>query len=50
MRGAWTALVERAENYRELGADRIVVGVPMDDLDNTTRGLDVLAELIPRFA
>lgn len=49
-RGALDALVERAESYQALGADRIVVGVPMEDLDRTTRGLDVLADLIPRFA
>jgi probable F420-dependent oxidoreductase len=47
---AMDALLERAGSYQALGADRIVVGVPMDDLDNTTRGLDVLATLVPRFA
>lgn len=56
--GAWywqnqTALddlITAGELYRGLGVERIVVGVPMDSLDNLTRGLDALAELSARFA
>jgi probable F420-dependent oxidoreductase len=47
---AMSALLEKAATYQELGAERIVVGVPMDTLDNTTRGLDALATLTDRFA
>lgn len=47
---AMRSLVEKAAHYQELGAQRIIVGVPMDNLDNTTRGLDALATLIDRFA
>jgi probable F420-dependent oxidoreductase len=48
--GAMTELIKTASTYQELGARRIVVGVPMDDLGNTTRGLDALAGLVDRFA
>jgi probable F420-dependent oxidoreductase len=47
---AMRSLLEKAENYQELDCQRIIVGVPMDNLDNTTRGLDALATLIDRFA
>jgi probable F420-dependent oxidoreductase len=47
---AMDALIEKAEKYQSLGAQRIVVGIPMDELDNTTRGLDALAPLVDRFA
>lgn len=47
---AMRSLLEKAAHYQELGAQRIIVGVPMDNLDNTTRGLDSLATLIDRFA
>ena len=47
---AMRSLLEKAAHYQELGAQRIIVGVPMDNLDNTTRGLDALATLIDRFA
>jgi alkanesulfonate monooxygenase SsuD/methylene tetrahydromethanopterin reductase-like flavin-dependent oxidoreductase (luciferase family) len=47
---AMRSLLEKAATYQELGAQRIVVGVPMDTLDNTSRGLDALATLIDRFA
>lgn len=47
---AMSDLEKKAATYQELGAQRIIVGIPMDTLDNTTRGLDALATLIDRFA
>jgi probable F420-dependent oxidoreductase len=47
---AMRSLLEKASAYQELGAQRIIVGVPMDNLDNTTRGLDALSTLTDRFA
>lgn len=49
-KSALEELIAAGEYYRSLGVERIVVGVPMDDLDHLTRGLDVLAELTARFA
>jgi len=43
------ALIATAERYQALGVTRIVIGVPMDDLDRLTRGLDHLAGLSERF-
>ncbi|HEY2286089.1 MAG TPA: TIGR03619 family F420-dependent LLM class oxidoreductase [Streptosporangiaceae bacterium] len=47
---AMDTLLEKAAAYQELGVQRIIVGVPMDSLDNLTRGLDALATIIDRFA
>jgi hypothetical protein len=47
---AMSDLEKKAATYQELGAQRIIVGIPMDTLDNTTRGLDALATLIDRLA
>ncbi|MGH9059573.1 MAG: LLM class flavin-dependent oxidoreductase, partial [Acidimicrobiales bacterium] len=47
---ARAALDELADGYGALGVDRLVVGVPMTDLDALTRGLDVLAALAERVA
>jgi probable F420-dependent oxidoreductase len=47
---AMRALTAKAAAYQELGAARIVVGIPMDTLENATRGLDALATLIDFFA
>jgi probable F420-dependent oxidoreductase len=47
---AMEELLQKAAAYQELGVQRIVVGIPMDTLDNATRGLDALATLIDRFA
>ncbi len=47
---AMDELVQKAGAYQELGVQRIVVGIPMDTLDNATRGLDALATLTGRFA
>jgi probable F420-dependent oxidoreductase len=44
------ALWRAAEEYRRLNVHRMVIGVPMDSLDNLTRGLDALSELVPRVA
>ena len=45
-----TVLLRAAEEYRRLDVHRMVIGVPMDSLDNLTRGLDALSELVPRFS
>jgi hypothetical protein len=47
---AMDALLEKAALYQGLGADRLVVGIPTDGLDNAARGLDALATLADRLA
>jgi probable F420-dependent oxidoreductase len=49
-RAALDRLIVAGERYREMGIYRIVVGVPMDNVDDLTRGLDVLAMLTERLA
>ncbi len=47
---AMALLLRAAEEYRRLDVYRMVIGVPMTNLDDLTRGLDALSELVPRFA
>jgi hypothetical protein len=44
------ALLQRAELYQSLGAQRLVVGIPMADAETITRSLDSLATMVDRFA
>jgi probable F420-dependent oxidoreductase len=47
---AMDALLQRAELYQSLGAQRLVVGIPMADVGTITRSLDSLATMVDRFA
>jgi probable F420-dependent oxidoreductase len=47
---AMDALLGKAALYQGLGADRIVVGIPTDGLDNASRALDALATVTDRLA
>jgi probable F420-dependent oxidoreductase len=47
---AMDQLLEKMTMYQELGADRMVVGIPTDNIGDATRGLASLATLIDRFA
>jgi len=47
---AMDELLRLADEYRQLDVHRMVIGVPMTNLDEMTAGLDALAELAPRFA
>jgi probable F420-dependent oxidoreductase len=47
---AMAALMGAAEEYRRLDVYRMVIGVPMSNLDDLTRGLDALSGLASRFA
>ncbi len=42
-------LLEKAELYQSMGAQRLVVGIPMADLGTITRSLDSLASVADRF-
>jgi hypothetical protein len=46
---AMDVLLERAELYQSMGAQRLVVGIPMADLGTITRSLDSLASVADRF-
>jgi probable F420-dependent oxidoreductase len=43
-------LVATLDKYQALEVKRIMIGVPVETLDRTTRGLDVLATLVDRYA
>jgi hypothetical protein len=47
---AMDELLEKMTMYQELGADRMVIGIPTDKIDDASRGLAALATLIDRFA
>lgn len=46
---AMDVILEKAELYQSMGAQRLVVGIPMADLGTITRSLDSLASVADRF-